>query len=293
MDLLQSFSSEQPQFKDYCLAIYSAAAFPVLRFFFDIFFFEKLATWFLISEGGGIPEKALKDVNSAKVLKIKESLWKLLCYIASEIFIYKISNKEPWFYDTEMYFKGWPHQPLKFPLKIYYTSQCGFYIYSIVALLVWETRRKDFGVMLSHHIITLTLIGYSYIARFFRIGSMILALHDVSDLIMEFAKLCKYSGQELSASVCFGIFALSWFSLRLVYFPFWVIRSSTYETPKHLDHSNSYHTWIYYSFNTMLITLLVFHIYWWMLICRMVQRQLQNKGKVGDDIRSDSEDEDE
>ncbi|PPD66931.1 hypothetical protein GOBAR_DD36185 [Gossypium barbadense] len=29
--------------------------------------------------------------------------------------------------------------------------QCGFYIYSIAALLTWETRRKDFAVMMSHH----------------------------------------------------------------------------------------------------------------------------------------------
>lgn len=51
-------------------------------------------------------------------------------------------------------------------LKLYYMCQCGFYLYSIAALLVWETRRKDFAVMMSHHVITVILIGYSYIARY-------------------------------------------------------------------------------------------------------------------------------
>lgn len=292
MDLfINTFCSARPQPNDFCLTICFAMAFPVARFFLDILLFEKLATWLVYSDADGTYPKDLKDGISAKINKSKESLWKLMCYTASELFIYHISYNEPWFYDTDAFFNGWPNQTLKLPLKLYYMCQCGFYMYSLVALLVWETRRKDFGVMLSHHMITLALIGYSYIARFFRIGSMVLALHDVSDLIMELAKLCKYSRKELSASICFGIFALSWFSLRLTYFPLWVIRSSSYESTKYLDHSNIYHTWIYYVFNTMLITLLVFHIYWGVLIFKMALRQLQNKGKVGEDIRSDSEDE--
>jgi len=43
---------------------------------------------------------------------------------------------------------------------------------------------------------------------------------------------------------------------------------------------------LYYIFNTMLIMLLIFHIYWWKLICAMIYRQLKNRGKVGEDIRS-------
>lgn len=50
--------------------------------------------------------------------------------------------------------------------------------------------------------------------------------------------------------------------------------------------SEAYHLLLYYVFNTMLLTLLVFHIYWWILICAMIMRQLKNRGKVGEDIRS-------
>lgn len=46
---------------------------------------------------------------------------------------------------------------------LFYMCQCGFYIYSIGALVAWETRRKDFSVMMSHHVITSTLIGVSYL----------------------------------------------------------------------------------------------------------------------------------
>ncbi|KAL5177302.1 ASC1-like protein [Glycine soja] len=49
----------------------------------------------------------------------------------------------------------------------------------------------------------------------------------------------------------------------------------------------------YYVFNSLLYCLLVMHIYWWVLIFRMLVKQIQARGKVSEDVRSDSEDEDE
>lgn len=137
---------------------------------------------------------------------------------------------------------------------------------------------------------------------------------------MEAAKVFKYSGREFGASVCFGFFAISWLILRLIFFPFWVIRATRFvfvfselvisnsfdsflvskALINHLSYhwfsstdllnclnlSESYPMFLYYIFNTLLIMLLIFHIYWWMLICAMINRQLKNRGKVGEDIRS-------
>nr|AFK34657.1 unknown [Lotus japonicus] len=162
--------------------------------------------------------------------------------------------------------------------------------YSIAAILTWETRRKDFSVMFTHHVVTVLLIGGSYLTGFFRIGSIILALHDGSDVFLEAAKVFKYSGREFGASVCFAFFAISWLILRLIFFPFWVIKATSIDLQKVLNLSQSCDTLLYYMFNTLLIMLLIFHIYWWMLICAMISRQLKNRGTVGEDIRSDSDD---
>ena len=64
--------------------------------------------------------------------------------------------------------------------------------------------------------------------RFFRIGTIILALHDTSDVFLEAAKLFKYSEKEPAASVVVGLFAVSWLLLRLIYFPFWIIKTSRF-----------------------------------------------------------------
>ncbi|XP_027105940.1 ceramide synthase LOH2-like isoform X2 [Coffea arabica] len=277
----------------FLLAVYFAVGFAVARFLFDKHLFQevgeeitvqRVATWLL--SNGSIPLK-INKARRMKIAKCSESLWKLTYYATVELSVLLVIYGEPWFTDIQEYFRGWPNQHLKPSIKLIYMCQCGFYIYSISALLTWETRRKDFAVMMSHHVVTVILISYSYITRFFRIGSIILALHDASDVFMEAAKVFKYSEKEFGASVCFGLFALSWLVLRLIYFPFWVIRSSRFASQ-----TDTYHASLYYVFNTMLLTLLVFHIYWWFLICAMIMRQLKNRGKVGEDIRSDSEDDD-
>ncbi|CAA7048314.1 unnamed protein product [Microthlaspi erraticum] len=269
--------------------VYFAFGFFFSRLFLDRFVFHRISVWLLRT--GSSPLK-LNDATRVKIIKCKESLWKLLYYAGCEICVLGLVYLEPWFGDIKLYFDGWPKQELKSSLRLYYMCQCGFYVYSVAALIAWETRRKDFAVMMSHHIITIILIGSSYLVGFFRIGSIILAIHDASDVFMESAKIFKYSGKELGASVCFGLFAISWFLLRLVYFPFWIIRATSSELLRYLDMTLVKDTLMYYAFNTMLLMLLVFHIYWWYLICAMIIRQLENRGKVGEDIRSDSEDDD-
>nr|GMC83343.1 LAG1 longevity assurance homolog 2-like [Ipomoea batatas] len=183
----------------------------------------RLAIWLL---GYGATHN-MNEAKKGKIGKFTESMWKLAYYATVEYCALKATYHQPWFYDTKQYFRGWPNQELQPSIILIYMCQCGFYVYSIVALLVWETRRKDFAVMMSHHIVTVILISYSYITRFFRIGSVILALHDASDILLEAAKLSKYSKKEFGASLCFGLFAISWLVLRLVFFPFWVIKSSS------------------------------------------------------------------
>ncbi|KAJ6716626.1 hypothetical protein OIU74_009207 [Salix koriyanagi] len=270
----------------FLLSICFAFSFFPARFLLDRFIFRRLAIWLLHRKVKAIPSR----IDEATIRKCSESMWKFTYYATVEICALNITWNEPWFRDTKEYFRGWPHQAPRFPVMLFYMCQCGFYIYSIAALLMWETRRKDFAVMMSHHVITVLLIGYSYITRFFRIGTIILALHDASDVFLEAAKVFKYSGKELKASVFFGLFAVSWLILRLIFFPFWVIKATSYDLVEFLDLSLAHDKLVYYVFNTMLLMLLVFHIYWWVLIYSMIMKQMRNRGRVGEDIRSDSED---
>ncbi|KAJ4836330.1 hypothetical protein Tsubulata_007289 [Turnera subulata] len=219
--LSHTASSSPPHPSHGLLAFYFALAFFAARFFLDKFLFQRLATWLCHKKGR---TSKIDEATRGTITKCSESLWKLTYYATAEACVLKISCSQPWFWNTREYFNGWPNQELKLPLMLFYMCQCGFYIYSIAALLIWETRRKDFAVMMSHHVITVILIGYSYITSI-----------DIADF---------------------------------------------------LDLSKTYIKMLYYVFNTMLLMLLVFHSYWWVLIYSMIMRQLRNRGRVGEDIRS-------
>ncbi|KAJ6822305.1 ASC1-like protein 3 [Iris pallida] len=280
-------AGDEPERSDLLVALSFAVGFVGARFLLDNLMFKRLARRLLMK---GVAKVAVDDAKQSKIVKCSESMWKLTYYASVQLWVISILQQEAWSTDTNQYFRGWPNQELKCSLKLFYMCQCGFYMYSIAALLTWETRRKDFSIMMSHHIITSVLIGYSFFTKFFRIGTVTLALHDACDVFLEAAKVFKYSEKEMAASTCFGLFAVSWLVLRLIFFPFWVIKASSYQFIESLMVLDKFPTGLYYAFNTMLLTLLVFHVYWWKLICAMIIRQLSNKGQVGEDIRSDSED---
>ncbi|KAF8365152.1 hypothetical protein HHK36_029855 [Tetracentron sinense] len=218
------------------------------------------------------------DERRKKIRKFKESAWKCVYYLSAELLALSVSYDEPW---------------LK--LKGVYMYVAGFYTYSIFALVFWETRRSDFGVSMAHHLATVILLVLSYILGFARAGSIVLALHDASDVYLEVGKMSKYSGFEKIASFSFILFVLSWIVLRLIFYPFWILWSTSYEVlltldkEKHRVDGPIY----YYVFNTLLYCLLVIHLYWWILMYRMLVKQIQARGQISEDVRSDTEGEDE
>ncbi|CAN6875972.1 unnamed protein product [Brassica oleracea] len=76
--------------------------------------------------------------------------------------------------------------------------------------------------------------------------------------------------------------------LRLIYYPFWILCSTSYQIimtenkEKHQVEGPIY----YYMFNTLLFRLLVLYIFWWVLIYRMLVKQVQDRGKLSEDVRS-------
>lgn len=288
-----------PAHADFAALPFFVAFFLAARFLLDRFAFEWLAKRMIFGKGD---DKLGSETYAGRinVRKFKESAWKGVYFLSAELLALTVTYNEPWFTNTMNFWVGpgdqiWPDQQMKFKLKAVYMYGAGFYTYSIIALLFWETRRSDFGLSMTHHVASVFLIAMSYIFRFARVGSVVLAIHDASDVFLEVGKISKYSGRQLIADVSFLLFVISWVILRLIYFPFWVLRSTSYEVVQILDKEK--HKFdgpiYYYVFNCLLFSLLVLHIYWWVLMYRMLVRQIQSRGHVGDDIRSDSESEEE
>nr|XP_043626842.1 ceramide synthase 1 LOH3-like [Erigeron canadensis] len=284
-----------PTYEDFLVLPVFAMFFLTVRFFLDRYVFEDIGRRLIYGKEVTKLDVETK-VGNIKIRKFKESAWKFVYYLSAEILALAVIHDEPWFTKTSHFWIGpgnrrWPDQQAKLKLKCLFMYTGGFYIYSIFALIFWETRRSDFGVSMSHHVATIFLIMMSYISRCVRVGSIILALHDASDVFLEVGKMSKYSGVEGLASFSFILFVFSWIVLRLIYFPFWILWSTSYEVVPLME-KKMYNTMgpiYYYLLNTLLFFLLVLHIYWWVLIYRMLVKQIQARGKVSEDVRSDSD----
>ncbi|XP_060204884.1 alternaria stem canker resistance protein 1 [Lycium barbarum] len=286
-----------PEYQDLIFLIFFALFFPVVRVILDKFVFEALAKRMIFGAN------AIVNINGRierkKINKFKESAWKFIYFLSAELLALSVTINEPWFTDSRYFWAGpgdlvWPDLKMKLKLKLLYMYAGGFYLYSIFATLYWETRRSDFAAQIVHHLTTVTLIVLSYIFGFGRVGSVVLAIHDGSDVLMEIAKISKYSGFDMIADIFFCLFALAFTLLRIICYPFWVIRSTCYELFFIVDVQKERTTGIilYVVFNAMLICLLVLHIIWFRLIVRMLVNQILS-GHVTDDVREDSESDDE
>eukprot|EP00039_Didymoeca_costata_P032953 m.40076 g.40076 ORF g.40076 m.40076 type:complete len:405 (+) comp9622_c0_seq1:162-1376(+) len=220
------------------------------------------------------------------LVKFSESFWRFLAYLCFSIYGTNTLWDKPWFSNPS---ESWT----KFPLQIvddecvyYYWFALSFYM-SLMITVFMDVKRKDFVEMFVHHIATLSLLILSYVTNYIRIGTLILLVHDVSDVFLEGAKLVNYvKGSHIICDILFAIFACVFFLTRLVAFPFFILR------PVLVDpHAFTYKgVWLAYAvFRIALLTLQLLHVMWFRIIARMIYKAI-TEGTVEKDARSEEED---
>lgn len=253
----------------------------LLRLVLAHMFFQVLAKWL--------------RVPKPYANKFSESLWFFLYYLSNFTFGLLLFYDEPQFYNSDYFWVGYPNHDMSPAFQFYYMSQLAFYISALIylfpSLMPWvpnaRLKHKDRNIMLTHHIVTILLVSCSYALNYVRIGSFVFILHDFSDIFLESAKTLHYVDKDGIAHVDFVMFATSFFICRIVLFPYrtiWSIYSRAWmlvEKP----------IWLHwYTFLFLLGALQAMNVLWFGLIVRMVLRGM-SRGKMENDIRSDSEDE--
>ena len=213
--------------------------------------------------------------------KFIETSWRFAFYFGSLCFGLRALSTASWLYDTTECWAGYPNQLVRADMYYYYMMQGGFYI-SLLFSITTDIKRKDFWEMVIHHIATITLITMSYMANFVRIGTLIIAIHDLSDVFLESAKLFHYSNFRKSADSLFACFAVTFLVSRLYVYPCYLLYSSFVESQMEITQP-----WRgVYIFNIFLGVLQALHIYWASILIRMVYTMIAIGG-VENDARSD------
>lgn len=234
--------------------------FTLVRYFLEVFVFKPFADWVRID-------------NELERVKFPESAWKLLVYSCMWGYVFNLlilNVNFNYFFQPNEIWNDW-HVGMAVPeeIKFIYFIQSGFYVHSVYATLYMDEKRKDFFVMLIHHFLTITLIVVSYATRYHKSGIMILFVHDITDIILEFTK-CNvylknrggkyYALNDHLSTLGFLGFATGWFWFRLYWFPLKILYSTTV-VAAYKDQIKGYTF-----FNSLLWFLLCLDIYWFYFI---------------------------
>ncbi|XP_074479818.1 ceramide synthase 2 [Sebastes fasciatus] len=223
--------------------------------------------------------------HPGKLKKFREASWRFVFYLLAFIGgLVALYDKE-WFYDTREVWTGFPKQSMLESQYWYYILEMSFYG-SLLLSVAFDVKRKDFREQIIHHLATLLLLSFSWCVNYIRIGTLVMIVHDASDVLLESAKLFNYAKWEKTCQSLFVVFSVVFMVTRLIIFPFWLIHC-TWVYPIH--HYPAFFG--YYFFNVMLVVLLCLHIFWAHLILRMIRKFIF--GTLTRDERSDNEEEEE
>ncbi|NWR81761.1 CERS2 synthase, partial [Centropus unirufus] len=231
--------------------------------------------------------------------KFREASWRFTFYLIAFIAGMAVIVDKPWFYDLREVWKGYPIQSMLPSQYWYYMIELSFY-WSLLFSIASDVKRKDFKEQIIHHVATIILISFSWFANYIRAGTLIMALHDSSDYLLEVsplpaapavshapfpphpapapqsAKMFNYAGWRNTCNNIFIVFAAVFIVTRLVILPFWIMHCTVVYP---LDLYPAFFG--YYFFNFMMVVLQSLHIFWAYLIIRMAQKFITGKARGG------------
>ncbi|CAI5711092.1 unnamed protein product [Peronospora destructor] len=165
-----------------------------------------------------------------------------------------------------------------FALKYYYFVQLGYHFHSLLFLVFFSPIRNDFIEMLLHHLVTIILIGGSYLANYCAMGSLVTFTHDIGDVTGYAIKSVVDTGNTPLIVVMYFMLLLSWGYTRLYVYPFHLIYNAIFVVPETNPHLTRI---VLLSSNILLCMLVVLHIYWYGLFLVMGYTLIR-KGRAED-----------
>lgn len=219
---------------------------------------------------------------------------------ASIIGLHVMADQPTWWYNTSEFWKGYPHWRMEPTTKCYYLLQFAYWLQQMLVIsLRIEKPRSDFVELVIHHIVTLWLVGWSYLTNLTMIGTAIFVSMDISDAFLGFSKCINYLKFQRTSEVSFAIFLCIW-----TYFRHWQnlrILHSVYNEfdtlvpafAKRWSPSNEVYLagWMKWQIFGPIMLLQILNLFWYFLIWRVLYRMVV--GSPLADVREEGETDDE
>ncbi|XP_013411633.1 ceramide synthase 1 [Lingula anatina] len=251
-----------------------------------------LLTWTVLT-----PFARWVQMTSLNQKKFPESAWKALFYSCTWLYSCYVllwCGEFDYFQRPLAIWQDWaPGMEVPTLVYIMYMVQLSFYLHSVYGTLFMDHKRKDTLVMLFHHFLTMSLIGFSYACRYHKIGTLVLFTHDITDIALEITK-CNvymknrggkyYALHEYISQAGFTCFAVGWALFRLYWYPLKCLYSAGYAS---VMYNPSMKLPFHFFFNSMLWILMVLNIYWFMFIVNFLYKVATGQMNEVDDVREE------
>lgn len=231
--------------------------------------------------------------DPSNLKKAKDQAWQLVVHVSMTLFeAYIMGPGFEWWNQTEHAWIPWPtKQANHWTVPFFYLTQLAIWTATAVHHRFVESKKKDYVVMYIHHLSTIMLVFGSHFVMYWRIGIIVLFVHDFSDIFIDLLKLSGHfnmGGRRafFFSEIAFVSSLVAWVYFRLYRFPAYVIYSAVYYsrvfvTPEPnwmslMDHLKT-DFWaeeigIWWQANILLLTLLILHIWWFYLLCRIAYK---------------------
>jgi len=268
-----------PRYSDFGIAFNWIAVFLVLRYICSNYIFNNLGN--LVIDG----QKWTAEEREAKSLRFGHCFFKFIWFCCISTFSLYILRHREWVppilggtgSTQKCNYENYPWFEVDEDLRNYYMIQFAYHSHSLIYQFTL-IKRGDFLEMLLHHVVTISLISFSYLNNYMQYGTLVLLVHDIPDIFTYLIKIAVDTQHRMLNVVCFYLLVFSWGIGRLFIFPFVLIYSTIFEA--------SPHVYGYTFFNLFLLSLLCLHIYWYYLFVKIGMRfyDKSTKGQIGDAI---------
>ncbi|KAG8926480.1 hypothetical protein FRC02_008856 [Tulasnella sp. 418] len=210
--------------------------------------------------------------------------------------IWAMSNMDTWYYNTKNFWTDYPYWAMTPTVKTYYLLQFAYWTQQLLILaLKLEKPRKDFNELVIHHLVTIWLIGWSYLFNLTKIGNAVFITMDISDMFFAFAKTLNYLKLENASAVAFSWFVFVWsygrhyLNIKILY-SVWTEWDLIPEAAKVWNPEQGVWMvwWMKWQIFVPLFLLQLVNLFWYFLIWRVLIRAVF--GTKLEDERSDDED---
>jgi len=226
--------------------------------------------------------------------KFAEQAWQLTVHAAGSYYAYGILMEEdfawldvPYAVD-KIYVNGIDPYPEN--IRRFIMAELSVWFWTGISCRFLEERRKDYFVMLSHHVITIFAVMQCWYTGCIRYSVAVLYLHDTSDVVIDTMKMLNYL--EIEGAKYFFITEITFLAnfISWAYFRFYKF----FFLWKALLLGNSAQRWLEQGMpnalfagkvgGVWLLVLQVMHYWWFYLLARMLKKLLSKEKKTNHEI---------